>query len=483
MKILVVDDEALISHYIVQCIRDASDTAEIVGVASSGQKALEILKKEPVDLVFTDITMPKMDGLELCRHIWTQYPTVNVVMLTCHDDFSYARKAMQYNARDYILKTELSADVLRPILERMNKDKKQRTTGASKQSMDRNKYLRRIIEDEAGSILPNVRKLRENHIYLEERPYLALLFRNLDENISVIQEYLSKGFENPTYYVYEEKELLLLVNLPRSGTCQTTDEVNAYFQSCQAQLSGLLGNSGIYSSLAQLHDAISAAFADVDAKFYGHPLKPKSPDNDITQIAQYIMRAVIKISDGDTNGGCSEIVRLLEYAEKNNPRFSFLRDSIIQLFSGLQAKTGIVLDNLARISDCRSFAALKVYVQAQIDRLSVEGHLYSAPIRKALDYINFHYADDISLNMVADFVYLNRDYLSRQFKKEVGVNFSEYLTSLRMKKAHQLLETTHLRVSDIALGVGITNISYFSTLFHKTYGYTPNDVRRENLKE
>ena len=75
-------------------------------------------------------------------------------------------------------------------------------------------------------------------------------------------------------------------------------------------------------------------------------------------------------------------------------------------------------------------------------------------------------------------VFLNRDYLSRQFKKEVGVNFSEYLMSVRMKQARCLLENSSLRISEVALRVGITNMSYFSTVFHKVFGCKPNDVHK-----
>ena len=113
-------------------------------------------------------------------------------------------------------------------------------------------------------------------------------------------------------------------------------------------------------------------------------------------------------------------------------------------------------------------------------QLQSQGKLYSAPIRKALDYIALHFSEELSLNTVADFVYLNRDHLSRQFKKEVGVNFSEYLMDLRLKEAKKLLETTNLRISDVALRVGITNLSYFSTVFHKAFGSTPNEFRKRS---
>ncbi len=107
MKILVVDDEPLIGQYIVQCVRNADPLAEVVGV-TSGAKALRRLDEELFDILFADITMPKMDGLELLQRVREGYPSVNVIMLTCHEDFEYVRAAMQHQAADYLLKNEIS---------------------------------------------------------------------------------------------------------------------------------------------------------------------------------------------------------------------------------------------------------------------------------------------------------------------------------------------------------------------------------------
>ena len=104
MKIIVVDDEPLVKQYIVQCVRDAGGENEITAAVTSGAKVLQEMKANPVDVVFADITMPKMDGIELLQELRRQYPSTAVIMLTCHDDFEYARAAMQNGAKDYILK-------------------------------------------------------------------------------------------------------------------------------------------------------------------------------------------------------------------------------------------------------------------------------------------------------------------------------------------------------------------------------------------
>ena len=90
-----------------------------------------------------------------------------------------------------------------------------------------------------------------------------------------------------------------------------------------------------------------------------------------------------------------------------------------------------------------------------------------------------NYGEDITLNSVADHVFLNRDYLSRQFKKEVGVTFSEYLLELRMKEALRLLRGSDLRIGEIAERVGVSNVSHFTSVFKKQYQITPSEARRQ----
>ena len=156
-------------------------------------------------------------------------------------------------------------------------------------------------------------------------------------------------------------------------------------------------------------------------------------------------------------------------------------EAVQKLFSRLAVKRDQGLQEIADIiSSCCSFAAL---CEAVREGIAILQPGYSVAIRKAVDHIHHHYAEDLSLNTVADVVFLNRDYLSRQFKKEVGVNFSEYLMKVRMKQARRLLENSSLRISEVACSIGIMNVRYFSTVFHKTFGCKPNDVRKNKQEE
>lgn len=477
MKILVVDDEPLIGQYIVQCIRAADPLVEIVDAVTSGTKALKKLEDAPIDLVLTDITMPKMDGIELLRIIKTRYPATDVIMLTCHDDFAYARAAIQNQASNYILKNEVNPALFREVFDNLRISHKEQNTKRATSHISRNKYLRDLIEQDVAKQSVCESDLRENHIYLEDCTFVVFLFHNCADNMQFVQGNLPDGFENQLFYDYENEDMLLLLNL----SAKAAEQIMEIFRTMESQLRGVTGLSMVHQHLESLPRAIREAFQDRDRRFYQCSEQMQGTDTNAAQLEPYIMRAIIKMEDEAVEEGCIEIEKLLAFSQRQYPSVSLLKSLMIQVLIGIRKKRGLSVERLEeQILDSKTFSEFCVCVQNALEQLRQSNKRYSEPIRKALEYIGIHYAEDISLNLVADFVYLNRDYLSRQFKKEVGVNFSEYLTGLRMKQAKHLLETTNMRISDVALSIGMSNMSYFSTVFHRSFGCTPNEARKRN---
>lgn len=484
MKIMVVDDEPLINQYIVQCIRNADPENEIIGAVTSGAKALATLEETPVDLVFADITMPKMDGIELLREIKKRDPSVSVIMLTCHDDFEYARAAMQHQASNYILKNEVSVERMRDVLEEMKQGRQEHSAKGAAQQISRNNYLRRLAEQDESVRPIRESDLRANHIYLSDRAFMVVAFRNSESNVGRMQESLRGGFENPLFYAYNSQEMYLLVNLRKEEGPLQDDRAAAVFRGADDRFDDAVGCSRVHYHLEKLQQAFAEADEDRDSRFYQTAAEAGAEEMGIRQVETYIMRATLQIEEKEIGKGCAEITKLMGYAQQYHVRVPFLKEALLQMFAGIRVKLGMELEEVeSGIEKSRTYPEMLRCVQQGLDLLRGQDKVYSAPIQRAIDYIGFHYTEDISLNTVADFVYLNRDYLSRQFKKEVGVNFSEFLMTMRMRRAKRLLETTNMRISDIALSVGITNMSYFSTVFHKSFGCKPNDIRKKKKVE
>lgn len=479
MKIIVVDDEPLVRQYIVQCVRDAGEN-EITAAVSSGAKVLQEMKDNPADVVFADITMPKMDGIELLKELKKQYPSTAVIMLTCHDDFEYARAAMQSGARDYILKTEVSADKIREALDKLENSHQQQLAKDMAKEMERGRFLRHLVDDQENIPSVKVEDLKKHSIYLEERAYLAVVFLNRKENTEIIQRYLQERFENSIFFIHSEQEAFLLTNVKREAFSDQKEAVSLFYH-CALQLRGGIGCSDVHHHVSHLQRAFAEAVRDFDAGFYQVPAQELPRESHVREVETGIMRASVKLMDGDIRGGCIDLERLLKYVGEYKVRSCFVLEAVQKLFSRLAVKRDQGLQEIADIiSSCCTFAAL---CEAVREGIAILQPGYSVAIRKAVDHIHHHYAEDLSLNTVADVVFLNRDYLSRQFKKEVGVNFSEYLMKVRMKQARRLLENSSLRISEVACSIGIMNVSYFSTVFHKTFGCKPNDVRKNKQEE
>lgn len=126
-RILLVDDEALIREAVSENVKWEQYGYELAGSCENGKEALEFIEENPVDVVFTDICMPYMDGMELSEKLSEDYPAVKIVILSGYDDFDYAKKAIRYGVKEYLLKpitADEMGDVLLTLKTEMDKERK-----------------------------------------------------------------------------------------------------------------------------------------------------------------------------------------------------------------------------------------------------------------------------------------------------------------------------------------------------------------------
>jgi two-component system, response regulator YesN len=121
IQALIVDDESLVRKGMRLVFPWDKYGVQIAGEAATGEKALEFVKRQSVQLLLTDITMPGMSGLELVKHVRRYDPSIKVVILTCHQDFEFIQEALRLGAIDYIVKTQLEELDLDETMERIMK--------------------------------------------------------------------------------------------------------------------------------------------------------------------------------------------------------------------------------------------------------------------------------------------------------------------------------------------------------------------------
>lgn len=528
LKVMIVDDEQSVRNLLRICINWEEAGMKIVSEASSGSEALEILEKVNPDIIFTDICMPFMDGLEFCRLAVEKYPHVKVIILTAHEEFEYAKRGIKIGVSEYILKPVNRVEIQRVVLSLKQKIELERS---SKEQYER---LKKQLED--------------NIPYLKEK-YLNELIQNnpsMEESIRRNAEYFGiEGFENhvqaaiiETIFSDVEKEKDEEARLLQMMRCmelvkqffRDDDCINVFYNTnqkivilnsnpeidlleCCEQLKTLIinrmkcfvciGVGGIFQGYRNIRKSYKQAFDALNYKVvvgrnqvisYGDMSleKPRNdtPDiNDMEGLDFYIKAEIFEKAAELVDNFFHEMGSLSNFSIEQARVLSANAVSIVlsavlelgisyrEMFeSGLPPYNKIFsADNLPDMKLC-----LKEYIRWAIDIIkSMRTRKVNSIVAEVVEYVEAHISDPaLSLSATAKKFYLNQSYLSRIFKQETGQSFTEYLTKLRMKKALTLLKETDMKAYQVSCEVGIQDPNYFGICFKKYTGMSVNDYRK-----
>lgn len=498
VRVMVVDDEVPIRQWLEFCIGKLAGY-QVVGLAANGAEGFSLYRKTLPEIVITDIRMPVMDGLEMLKLIQNSNPAVVSVVLTSHEDFEYARKAIKLGASEYILKTEITEESLKELL-----DKAARTmrgsTGSDREKTfeelsNRNHYLRSLVlSQHAGAA--NEKLLKEYEIPLSQGNYAALdvMAGEVESmRITLPQEgILTNIFKVPL----DLNHTLIIGNLDRSGPTsglRQQEEIGRYCREIIKQAPCRIGGSDIYSSPGRLGDAMRQAHDRVLLHFY-------YPNTDIFLNQPVGVRQIpngekykIRFSKELVNQNFKKAVEIkesmVEEVRQTRPTdidyvrklFLFFLTSLYHITRDDIDKTEQQLGEVGEmVQAADTLEKLELVMEqgfASCGSAAMGNSEYSSSVRSAIRYMEENYAEPLALSDVSSHVGLSAEYLSRLFRDETGVKFVVYLNNLRLKHALRLLETTNLKVYEVAEQVGYSNLSYFSTVFKKNFGQNPFDYK------
>lgn len=133
-KVLIVDDDFIVRTYLKQMLA-WEEKGYLLQDAKNGQEALDICQQLQPDIVITDMSMPIMNGIDLIKNLKSKYPKINIIVLSCHDDFSYVKEAMKLGVEDYLLKNDLTPENLLDALNKINIQYEEYEWGLSKEEL------------------------------------------------------------------------------------------------------------------------------------------------------------------------------------------------------------------------------------------------------------------------------------------------------------------------------------------------------------
>ena len=542
LKIFLAEDEVVVRETIKRMIPWEELGFELVGEAADGEMALPLLIRQQPDLLITDIKMPFMDGLTLARLAKKEIPGLKVVILSGYDDFNYAKQAIGIGVEDYLLKPITKNALIERLSEIRSRYEHEKTQKEYYEKFQREMqaYEKNSSRDFFEALVGGSMDMMEVYKRAEKlgldivaEAYNVLIFTmNCDEDFpGQRDEYSSWEAESlellENFFAGHSSAMLFRSNIFSYGvllkgqretieenTRACVDEIRKILSRQDGRREWFLAVGQSVERLSQIqksYHTASRAFSqrylyDENILYYDemetmeHPGgQAESEDNaylqkvDVNALNPAILQ---KFLSNGLQEETENFVKDYFYAIGQEPMESLVfrnyvilnvRFSVISFIKGLgcdtnemeSADTEEVLAESGKNMESAIAYAKKMISQAIEIRDQNSGNKNRSILKTAVDFIDSHYMDEeISLNTVANVANVSSNHFSALFSQNMGQTFIEYLTTLRMNKAKELLRCTGMRSSEIAGEIGYKDAHYFSYLFKKTQGMTPSDYRK-----
>lgn len=528
-SVFIVDDEIIVREGIREKIAWDETPFSLAGEAGDGEIALSMIQDIKPDILITDIKMPFMDGLELSRLVKKIQPWIKIIILSGHDEFEYAKKAISIGVEEYILKPFSSEDLLASLTKvahKIDMEKAQlddikylKKQLESNITADREKFLTRLVlgNISAEEVMQYSSDLR---LDITGRYYSVCIcgIRTTAENFSELYKMksrlmdLASSFDNVIGFSFSLEKFIFILrstvvntieedlySLAEAVLHQTSDNptctVAIAFGSMVDRISGIKLSYSVAEKLLESRVMIlkkncilnseDSEIRDTDAE--------KDPQHTISLSgSDPIVDRLRYAAVSDIDSIIAEFISLLgENEEQFDIMASYLVVDIIMAISTIISENGSSIKEqmpeiVKREFVTKAVSSKGVFIH-EMHRI-IENVIrfrdskihsrYSDAILRAKKYIGDNYANpDICLHSVAEEIAFSPNHFSAVFSQECGMTFIEYLTKIRVNQAKKLLRTTKMLSSDICYKTGFNDPHYFSFIFKKTTGISPREYR------
>ncbi len=514
MKVLLVDDQKIVRDSLRLTIPWSEFQYDEIYEAKDGEEALYLLKKKKMELLITDIKMPCMSGLELIEKAIQINPSMKIIIVTGYKDFEYAKKALKFGIDDFLLKP-IDNQELKSALCKVGK--------AIGEEKKRTQLHRLSIVKERDCILKDLAQGNfleyDRSTYVQDELFyhyfvVQIKVENLSEKkIEIdamskrLKEILNKlkakyDIEVFDYSMQEKREVFISFRSFRDEKEQNllmlkiAKDIQLYF-SLQCSENLIMGISDIHHNMDEYQYAHKEAEQALEYRFFletKNIIHYSSLSSRSVYLRKDIFPIIMKLIDAiKSNQDCTEnLNELMEELDgiSNIDYVKKLITNILVALHGVVAEKAIeascserLKSQIERVERVDSIS--KMYEELKKDVLETQnliyGHgMYSKAVQDAVNYIDLHFSEKLTLNDVADFVGLSSSYLSRVIKKETSCNFVDILNRIRIEKASMLLSEEHMKIYEVAQSVGFENSAYFYQIFKKYKGMTPKEYINES---
>lgn len=542
-NLLIVDDENVILDSYYELLYDKFKNELNIDKCSSSEQALKKAENR-IDILITDILMPRMNGYELQKNITQIWPKCRIIFLTGNDNVNNAIKAIRSGREmmDYILKHEDDEMLVAAVTRAIDSLENEIVTSDLIKDVQKNILLalpvlrKEFMMDLLRSPAPTPEvidnKLEQYQIELSQKDRLILLCCAIKEAGSdllpedqtnhnaiffavdnIMKEYLSHNF-NSLGLTYDQNKMIWFIQAKEPFSKKSDKEKIYHIYSlldiiqdactrilkisltfvmsrstcawdststlCKRLFIVVNQNKITGDSIIFLEDVSSDMLTLYD-----------NSDNNISSIMDVLEKALINAESSKIEESLRKIVFLMK---KDRMSFIRLHFELCSIFIKYMKKIGLnqllYNDICSRLIEFKDHTLpydtllgqymniTKPFQELFIDNTSN----VKSVINSVVDYINGNLDGDLSLTTVSEKFFHSPSYLSKLFKRTLGIGYCKYVTDQRMKKAKSLLLSTNGKVENISTMTGFESVSYFIKLFRKTYNISPQEFRDKELE-
>lgn len=498
IRMILADDEPVITRGIRRLLDWKMLGIEIIGEYEDGGHALEAIVREKPDIALLDISMPGMSGVEILKECRAMGNGTAVIFISGFQDFEYAKAALEYGAVAYLLKPVIREELLRAIEKSIfsvcGEEAAERT--APKENVaDSAINYEMLVENKDTGYVPvyadiiygreendQIRKLIHFSLFSFLEEYLnetgqGIVFQKNDKIAMVLKNIAGSEMRKCVENIWAEslKATGHTTFFVMGDMVSSMREIPGMFQQCLERSGYLFFADKIPVPVIDIHEKVFAGRGDsvLLGELRQKLFEAIVAQNEvcIKETASQYGKLVLRLSEGKKEDACFYFCTAVRFMEEKCEAFD------------LPGRKLEMKDLLEKSRACVRFGDMEALFEREfaqyLDAIkAVAVNSDKRDILKAKDYIEKHYMENLSLNVLAEEIHMNPYYFSSFFKKNTGENFKDYVNRIRIEHAVPMLISTDKKTYEIAEKVGFGDIRMFNAAFMKIYRETPGNYRK-----
>ncbi len=487
MKLLIVDDQNSVHMFFDKMLAPGAFGISHVLHAYHGAQALNIIEEEQPDIMMLDVKMPVMDGMETLQHMKEKGFMVHTVILSAYNEFEYARQALLYDVKDYLLKPidwQEVSELLTSLVQHAKEDTVRQLQNMLEESIEKQETpaddftlpFQKLGIAGFGFLCMRSEDWEWLSGHIKESIVCTVSMKSpAGASMTNFSQYAADTFTLALISVEKQESWKALCHMPFLSEA-TFIGFSLFHESAAETI----------SAMKQAIEALKQGFYEPSVTIYDKDFFSLSATPLELELAEQIRNAYMQRDVQEVKLSIERLFNLFK-RNKTDPEYvqEFCYSFLLQLNKDF-ITTFRQLKGNAFLSEfnCYDAASLKnmllrIIINMQCDFKPSETSTDTDVVCRIKKYIELHYEQDLSLDTMSKHFFIGKYQISRVFKKTYGINYSDYILKIRMENAALLLKTTSYKLYEVARRTGFEETSYFSNVFKKYYGITPNEYRKE----